>query len=302
MFDPSGNLPIVRDHRRQWRQCRYVYPVIGRRSKGLSVGVNLNPDKQCTFACVYCQVDRRTRRDFHEIDLRVLRGELIDVLGEAVSGRIWQDERFAATPPAMRRLNDLAFSGDGEPTLVPQFDLAVKIAADVLRSPACGLAASSPASSEPVKIVVITNATQFDQPQFQRALPVLDAHNGEIWAKLDAGTEEYFLRINRPYPRATLDHILRNIAAVARGRPIVIQSLFCRIAGLPPPEHEIAAYCRNLQAILHGGGKIKLIQAHTVARPPALSTVTALANAELDAIAQTIKTSVPVPVETYYGG
>ena len=37
---PTG--PEVRDHRRQWRRCLYVYPVISRRSKGLSIGVNLN--------------------------------------------------------------------------------------------------------------------------------------------------------------------------------------------------------------------------------------------------------------------
>ena len=46
-------------HDRAWRANRYVYPVVSRRSRGLSIGVNLNPDKACNFDCVYCQVDRR---------------------------------------------------------------------------------------------------------------------------------------------------------------------------------------------------------------------------------------------------
>ena len=38
-------------HSRNWQTNRYVYPVISRRSKGLSIGVNLNPDKVCNFDC-----------------------------------------------------------------------------------------------------------------------------------------------------------------------------------------------------------------------------------------------------------
>lgn len=290
--NPSAfDLPVLRDHRRQWRDCRYVYPVIARRSKGLSIGVNLNPDKRCTFACVYCQIDRRTRRDLHSLDLPMLHRELREVLDEAVSGRVWHEPRFADTPPELRRVNDIAFSGDGEPTIVPQFDQAVGIGADVLRH----------AAMPEVKLVVITNATQFDQPQVQRALPVLDANNGEIWAKLDAGTEEYFRRVNHPYPRITLDHVLRGIAAIAQGRRIVLQSLFCRLDHVPTPEKEILAYCDNVAAILRAGGGIKLIQVHTIARTPASSEVTPLANEELDAIARHIRSLVNLPVEIYYG-
>ena len=35
----------VRDHARTYQDFTYVYPVISRRSRGLSIGVNLNPDK-----------------------------------------------------------------------------------------------------------------------------------------------------------------------------------------------------------------------------------------------------------------
>jgi sulfatase maturation enzyme AslB (radical SAM superfamily) len=49
---------VFAHHPRDWRDNLYVYPVISRRSRGLSIGVNLNPDTACNFDCIYCQVDR----------------------------------------------------------------------------------------------------------------------------------------------------------------------------------------------------------------------------------------------------
>jgi len=65
VMEPKGNStpsPVVTDHRRQWRKCLYGYPVISRRSGGVSIGVNLNIDKRCAFSCVYCRINRRMRR------------------------------------------------------------------------------------------------------------------------------------------------------------------------------------------------------------------------------------------------
>ncbi|HNC96138.1 MAG TPA: radical SAM protein, partial [Myxococcota bacterium] len=47
------------DHRRDLGDNRYIYAVVSRRARGLSIGINLNPDKVCNFDCPYCQVDRR---------------------------------------------------------------------------------------------------------------------------------------------------------------------------------------------------------------------------------------------------
>jgi wyosine [tRNA(Phe)-imidazoG37] synthetase (radical SAM superfamily) len=284
--------PPHTDHRRQWRDYRYVYPVISRRSKGLSIGINLNHDQRCTYACIYCQIDRHVPRPAHKVDLPILRRELEAVLTEATSGRIWQEERFAATPAELRRLNDIAFSGDGEPTCLPNFDEAVAAVAEV--KDRMGL--------EAVKIVVITNASQFRTRQFQAALPILDAHHGEIWAKLDAGSEAYFRRVNRPAPAVTLAGIVEGIAEVARGREVVIQSLFARLDGAAPPPEELAAYCDRLRDILAAGGKIKLLQVHTVARRPAEASVGPLDDEQLRAIAGAIRQAVPaMVVETYSG-
>jgi wyosine [tRNA(Phe)-imidazoG37] synthetase (radical SAM superfamily) len=284
------DMRVVRDHRREWRDCLYVYPVVARRSKGLSIGVNLNPDKQCTFSCVYCQIDRRLRRKLHSVDILTLRRELDLALGEAVGGKLWQERRFAATPAELRRINDIAFSGDGEPTCLANFDQAVEAAARARRQ----------AGLEPLKLVVITNASALDQEQFRRALPILDANNGEIWAKLDAGTEEAFARINRPEVAISLRSIVDNIVEVARSRPVVIQSLFFRTAGQAPPEHEVEAYCRRLEEIVRRGGRIKLVQVYTIARKPAEKEVSALTASQLRAVARAARQAVPgIPVETY---
>jgi len=283
---------VIRDHRRQWRDCLYVYPVISRRSKGLSIGVNLNPNKDCTFACIYCQIDRTARRRLTGVDLAILHDELHIAMEEIASGRLWAEARFAGVPHSLRRLNDIAFSGDGEPTCLENFDRAV----------AAAVKAKADCHRPDVKLVVITNSTHFNSAQFHRALPLLDAGNGEIWAKLDAGTEKYFQRVNRPAPGLKLKKIVDDLAVVAQGRPVVIQTLFARLDGHAPPPAEINAYIARLSHILDSGGAIKLLQVHTIARPPAESVVSALSNTELDALADVIRAALPdLHVETFYG-
>ena len=98
-----------------------------------------------------------------------------------------------------------------------------------------------------------------------RALAILDANGGEIWAKLDAGTQAYYRQVARS--AVPFQKILDNLLTVARVRPIVIQSLFMRIHDEPPTPDEQQAYCDRLRSITSGGGQIKLVQLHTVARP-----------------------------------
>jgi wyosine [tRNA(Phe)-imidazoG37] synthetase (radical SAM superfamily) len=226
------------------------------------------------------------------VDVETLAGELDLAVGEVVAGRLWEEERFKATAAEMRRLNDIAFSGDGEPTCVSELPAAVRAAADTRER----------FSLDELKLILITNASRLGDAPFREARAILDANNGEIWVKLDAGTEAWFQRINHPLPPVTLEMILANIAGLAAARPIVIQTLLCRLDGELPPEDEIAAYCRRVREITAGGGQIKLVQLHTIARSPTSSSVATLSDAALDAIAETVRPAIaPVPVEVYYG-
>jgi wyosine [tRNA(Phe)-imidazoG37] synthetase (radical SAM superfamily) len=276
-------------HERSFETNRFVYPVLSRRSQGLSIGVNLNPDKVCNFDCIYCQVDRTRQSETRFVEIDGLLAELGGVLDFVSSGAIYETEKFRETPLVLRRLNDVAFSGDGEPTTYKNFDEIIAACAELKRSR--GL--------DDVKMVLITNASMFHRPHVERGLATLDANNGEIWAKLEAGTEEYFKLVDRtPIP---FQQILDNVAAAARVRPLVIQSLFMRVAGEPPSAAELSAFCDRLNEIAAAGGQLKLVQVYTVARRPAEDFVASLSDAEVDAIVALVGARTGLPAAAFYG-
>ncbi|MBN1911352.1 MAG: radical SAM protein [Pirellulales bacterium] len=318
MAEDSGYRDLVRAHERTFGGNRYVYPVLSRRSGGVSIGVNLSPDLACSFRCVYCQVHREPCAQAESIDLARLGEELDRTVELVVSGRIFQKpesegegvdassghdvpsppaplpkgegRKFWGTPVELRRLNDIALSGNGEPTLCGQFEQVVEVCADARRR--YGL--------DDVKLVLITNATLLDEERVQQGLKILDANHGEIWAKLDAGTEDYYRRVARS--EVPFQRILDNLTQAAQARPIVIQTLFMRLEGQPPSIDEVLAYCDRLSEITAAGGQIKLVQVHTVARAPAENWVTALPDDELAALGDLVrgKTGLDVAVYSYY--
>jgi wyosine [tRNA(Phe)-imidazoG37] synthetase (radical SAM superfamily) len=276
-------------HPRQYEQNKFVYPVLSRRSRGISIGVNLNPDKVCNFDCIYCQVDRCSEAETRFVEMDRLAAELDGMLEFVAGGEIWNDPKFADVPAELRRLNDVAFSGDGEPTTFRNFDEIVARAAELKH--ARGL--------DDVKLVLITNASMFHRPAVARGLALLDSHNGEIWAKLDAGSEAYYQLIERT--KIPFRQVLDNITAAARARPIVIQSLFMRVNGDPPSPEEIDAFIDRLNEMTAAGGRIKLVQIYTVARRPAEDFVAPLTQAEVNALAERVGERTGLCVERYYG-
>ena len=298
-LNPTPHIPLAQlyaSHPRKWREFCYVYPVLSRRSRGLSIGVNLNPDRVCNWDCVYCQVDRSPSAPppaATQVDLDVLRDELDWMLGWAASGAIWNEPQFAGVPAELRRINDIAFSGDGEPTTYPRFDEACQLAADL----------KVKHSLPGVKLIVLSNMTMLHRPAVQRGLAILDASNGEIWAKLDAGTQAYYEQVDRSAVK--LDRILANILEAGRNyaqRGLVIQSLFMRLHGEPTPPPEFEAYLDRLAELSGHGCRIKLVQLYTIARQTAESYATPLSPPELDAMAARFRGRLPqVPVEVFYG-
>ncbi len=285
--------PLHAAHERRFEDLRFVYPVLSRRSAGLSIGVNLNPDKVCNFDCIYCQVDRRTESDTRFVETDAMLAELESVLACALSGQIYGLPKFASTPQHLRRVNDIAFSGDGEPTTHRNFAEIVAACAQVKRRLEAQYAAP------PIKMVLITNASMFHRPHVREGLALLDANCGEIWGKLDAGTDAYYQKVERT--KIPFTQVLNNLADAARVRPIVIQSLFMQVDGQAPSHDELLAYCDRLNAIVASGGQIKLVQVYTVARQPAESYVAPLPDDEVDAIAGLVRTRCKLPTAAYYG-
>jgi len=286
---PEKPAVTVARHPRSYRGSLYVYPVLSRRARGISIGINLNPDKVCNFDCIYCQVDRTTPPVVRRVDEALLRSELETILQEAKSGALFDRPEFRAVPEPLRAVRDITFAGDGEPPSYPNFRGVV---ADVLMI-------KGAAGFRDLKVILLTNATLIDRPRVQDAMRLMDADHGEFWLKLDAGTTEYYRLVDRT--TFSFAKVLANILEAARVRPVVLQSLFMKVRGAGPPPEEIAAYCDRVQEILSGGGRVSLIQVYTVARRPAEPYVAPLDDDELDQIAAEVRRRLPaVPVEAFY--
>ncbi|MCP4808200.1 MAG: radical SAM protein [Proteobacteria bacterium] len=275
------------DHRRKLGENRYVYPVVSRRSKGLSIGVNLNPDTVCNFDCPYCQVDRLTPPRWKTVDLQVLHDELDSLLTLCTSGHLWETAPFDTTAEPLRRVNDVAFAGDGEPTSFSGFPDAVALVGQLLRRH----------DLSGVRPIVLTNATLLQRPRVREGLRALDALDGRVWAKLDAGTEPYFQFVDGT--SLPFERVLKNLEWCASERPLVIQAMFLRLWDLGPSDEEVAAWLACLQRIA-AAGTIELVQVYSIARHPARPVLQHLPVAELELIADGVR-SLGLNAEVYAG-
>lgn len=283
----QSDLAAVRDHARAYADFTFVYPVISRRSQGLSIGINLNPDKLCNFDCVYCEVDRAVPPKAAKVDVRQMRDELVAMIRLAKSGALASELKFRQVPELTRTIKDLAFSGDGEPTMIHNFAECVRAVAEVKEFE--DLAGT--------KLVLITDAAGLDKTDVQLGLKLMDAHEGEVWAKLDAGTEGYFRQVNRSAVR--FERILKNLSLTARVRPIVIQSLFLKMHGGAMPPEELRAYCERLKELVRDGAQIREVHAYTIARPAPEAYVSKLSLSELNRMARAIRDQTGLNVRTF---
>ena len=283
----NSNWAAVQDHARHFSDFTFVYPVISRRSKGLSIGVNLNPDKICNFDCIYCEVDRRIPGAVTEVDLRQMQDELTAMVRFAKDGGLAKEPKFDEVPWLTREVKDIAFSGDGEPTMINNFTECVQTVVEVQQLE--GL--------DETKIVLITDAAGLDKADVKRGMEIMDAHNGEIWGKLDAGTEEYFKLVNRS--NVKFERILKNLQEAARGRPIIIQSLFLKVHGEIMSAEELKAYSGRLNDITEPGGEIKEVHLYTVARPTPEQFATKLSAENLETMAEIVRSTTNLKVKIF---
>ncbi len=240
---------------REFHGNRFVYTVISSRARGLSVGVNMNPDRRCNFDCVYCEVDRTAPPGESRLDVPVMQEELGRTLSLIRSGEIGLHPCYRRLPPEMLELRHVALSGDGEPTLSPDFAAAVAAAVHLRAGGRFPF----------FKLVLLTNASGLPRPDVVQALAQFNSRD-EIWAKLEAGTQAYVNRVNRA--DRPLETILSDILTVARQRPVVIQSLFPSLEGAGPPASEIEAFARRLRDLREAGAQIPLVQIYSATRPP----------------------------------
>ncbi len=270
---------------------RFVYAVISQRARGLSIGIDLNPGKKCNFDCVYCEVDRSIPARDNEVDVDVMSTELEQLMGFVVQDRLRELACYRNAPAELLKLKEVALSGNGEPTLCPNF---AEVVHGVIHVRAQG-------TYPFFKIVLLTNATGLHLPEVQDGLRWFTPQD-EIWVKLDIGTQEYMEVMNRPlhdHSPITLSQVLANILMLGRQRPIVIQSLFPLLDGKEPPPEEIEQYTQRLKELKTNGASISLIQVYSAHRPATNSNVGHLPLKSLSRIAQRVREVTGLKAEVF---
>ena len=265
------------NHDRDAAGFRYVYPVVSRRARGVSIGINLNPNNACNWACIYCQVPGLVRGSAPEIDLRQLEAELRAMLEQVVAGDFMQ----SSVPEGARRLNDIAFSGNGEPTSAKAFPQAVELAGRVMQD--FGLVGR-------IKLVLITNGSLVDRPHVRAGLERMAALGGEVWFKLDSATAAGMRAINQT--RISPEKHYQRLATAARLCPTWLQTCVFALDGSPPSDAEQDAYLALLRRIREERIPLQGVLLYGLARPsmqPQAPRLSALPAAWLEAFAGRIR-------------
>ena len=258
------------DHSREREGGRLVYPVLARRSGGLSLGINLFPDRKlCSFDCPYCEVIAPSKaKPFSPRDL------------EAELEAFVQAEEAQPGPEPIR---DICLSGNGEPSLSPWLEPALETCATLRRR--------YPKALGQAKLVIITNSTGFLVPRVSGILATYAKTEGlEIWAKLDAGDEEGFGVLSGSSYR--LGDILAGLASFAASSPVVIQTMVCALGGEEPGLARLEAYAQALAGLLGGGAKIREVHLYTQARPALGGFTSALSDQALAKAGRHIQASL----------
>jgi wyosine [tRNA(Phe)-imidazoG37] synthetase (radical SAM superfamily) len=240
------------DHDRDIAGMTYVYPVVSRRAGGVSVGVNLNPNNACNWRCIYCQVPNLKRGAAPKIDLAKLEAELRALLQDIVHGSFMQDY----VPEDARRFNDIALSGNGEPTSAKAFEQVIDLIGKLMQE--FGLLGK-------IKLVLITNGSLVGRPNVQRGLTHIASLGGEVWFKIDSATREGIHRINGS--EQLPDKTLKNLNTAAKLCPTWVQTCMFALDGATPSASERKAYLGLLKQALDSGMVLKGVLLYGLARP-----------------------------------
>lgn len=237
------------DHSRASAGMTYVYPVVSRRAGGVSIGVNLNPNNACNWRCVYCQVPELKRGNAPRIDLALLELELRAMLRELQHG----DFMTTRVPAEARRIEDVAFSGNGEPTGSTEFVQAIDAVIGCMEE--AGLLGR-------IKLRLITNGSLVGRPAVRQGIARLSQANGEVWFKLDAGSRKRIALINN----VDLDPlgVLARLRACGELCPTWVQACFFAYDGFAPNETDILAW---LDVLGQAQDRVAGVHLYGLARP-----------------------------------
>jgi wyosine [tRNA(Phe)-imidazoG37] synthetase (radical SAM superfamily) len=174
-----------------------VYGPVNSLRYGKTLGINLLGDqKVCSYNCIYCSLGpsvltmNKVRKDYRFPDLEYLKAKFREYITQSIPTEA------------------IVVSGNGEPTLYPEFELAMKTVVELREEHLPGR-----------KIVVLTNGAHLDSKKVIAGLNLAD----ERVIKLDAGNDGLMLKVNDPLIRINLAKFLNGIRKL---ETCTVQSMF----------------------------------------------------------------------------
>lgn len=235
------------------RETTVFGPIFSRRL-GSSLGINLLPQqgKVCNFDCVYCECG--WNKD----------GLEDRTLPSARDVRKALEAKLSACKAAGTHIDSITFSGDGEPTLNPEFPEIIDLTLE-LRDRYYPQA----------RVSVLSNATRAGEEAVFRALQKVD----NAILKLDAPTDDRVALVNRPVGTYHVEDVVQSLLRFQGN--FVLQTMFLRGPGWATEEwveawmelvrrvkpREVMVYTIDRETPMKGLQKYTVEQMRTLVQP-----------------------------------
>ena len=249
-------------------QHTVLYGPINSRRLGKSLGINLMPMeyKLCSFNCVYCHYGWTKVHTFTTDAFEKDMPRPDDVI-DAVKKALISEEQF----------DYLTFSGNGEPTLYPQFSSIVEEIVRLRNKYRSGL-----------KIALLSNSSGLVIPGVKNNIELIDL---PVF-KLDAGTDRSFMSINRPAQDVNFEEIIEHLRSLSG---IIIQTVLLQGTPGNTQEQDLQAYFAHIRAI-----RPKAVHIYSIDRPVPNVNIRRVLPGDLDRIAQLGMLKTGIEFMPYY--
>lgn len=247
-------------------------PIFSRRL-GNSLGINLLPEKGkiCNFDCIYCECgwNRDGRNDTVIPTAEKVRTDLERMLKKLSSsgssprlGEVAAKRTEECVP-----VDSITFSGDGEPTINPEFP---QIIDDTLRL--------RDQYYPSAKVSVLSNATRVHIPEIFNALRKVD----NPIMKIDAPTNELVAKINNPAPGYDVQRVIEALKQF-KGN-FVLQTCMLRSPDFDSSSPEVVGPMMDIVRLL----KPREWMVYTIDRPTPMQGLQKFSPQEMKALVQPI--------------
>ncbi len=156
---------------------KYVFGPVNSRRFGLSLGIDLSPDKKsCNFDCLYCELGKgkNTNKIQNEPEVSEVINEVSNVLKK------------------INKVDVLTVTSNGEPTLYSKLDLLIERLNEIKRKE---------------KTLILSNGSTISSPVVRQILSKFDI----VKLSLDTANEKTFFKLDRPLKDIKLREIIEGM-------------------------------------------------------------------------------------------